>query len=174
MKTLKLSGIELFRIEKTLQDSIANVENFMFKIVASRNLKTVSMLTEDIKKQSEASEKYKEFATKRNELQKKFADKDDKGQALLNETKTEYVISKANIAKLDKEAGELEKEYQTEIDLHSEKMKEYFKVITEKEKFEVQVYPFKKSDIPTEILDKNNNLSIDISVALIDLFDFED
>lgn len=152
--------------------SVADLPGVKFAYAMSKNAKALQKESEalsEARAKIDSDEKYVEFSNKREDLCKKYADRDDKDEPVMeNIVKNQqgqmvsgnYVFNEENKKKFDKEVKKLIADSKDIMDARDEKIKEFNELLEKESEF----VPFKValSDVPEEITTKSLNTIIDL------------
>lgn len=140
-----LKNSDVLSLDQALS-TVGNLSGVKFSYAIAKNRNLVDVEVKALKEALKFSEKYTEFDTKRVELCKRLADKDEKGVAKMEANA--FVIV-ANKEEFDKELETLRAEYKTEIDAREEQLKKFNEMLEEESSF--VPHKIKLADLPAAI-----------------------
>lgn len=126
-------------------DKVKDLKGFKFAYAVVRNSNKIKTEITNLEETLKTTEKFNEFETKRIELNKKYAKKDEKGEPIIE--KDAYILE--NKEEFEKEYELLKEEYKEEITKREEQNKELVKFLKEETTFEL--FKVKKEDVPQDI-----------------------
>lgn len=147
-KTPMLKNKDILSLNQAL-NTVGNLSGVRFSYAVAKNKKLIETEIEALNVALKASEKYTEFDTKRVELCKRLADKDEKGVAKMDNNS--FVII-ANKEEFDKELEALRTEYKEEIDAREAQIKKFNEMMEEESSF--VPHKIKLADLPANITAK--------------------
>jgi len=141
---------EILQLYNALQD-VSNLSGVKFAYAVSRNINKVKPTLNSLEEAINPKEEYKEFESKRVELAKKYAKKNENGEPVTNtdldnNTKT-YEIE--NQKAFQKEMTKLQKEYAQAITNREKQIEEYKNLL--EEETQIDFYKIKKENLPEDI-----------------------
>lgn len=128
-------------------ESVSGLKGVRFAYAMARNKLALKRELETLQEAIKASDKFIEYDKKRVDLCEQYADKDDKDEPKLENN--EYVFSKANKVKFDKELDKVREEYKTVIDERTAQLKEFGELL--KKESEFKPYMIAYESVPEEI-----------------------
>ena len=151
---MKRSDLYVFR--EGLEMAVLPGAKFTYAV--TKNKRRVNTEIKDMEKAKEPSKEFKAYTEAQEEINRKYADKDARGnpkteQRLVSATRkqTFYIIPDIDDpnSKHSKETEKLEKKHKEEIDIQSEKEEAYHKFL--EEKTEWKPFMINLDDVPDEI-----------------------
>ena len=104
-------------------EAVSGLKGVRFAYAMARNKSALKKELETLQEAVKASDKFAEYDKKRIELCEQYADKDEKDKPKLENN--EYVFSKANKVKFDKELDAFRKGYKQTLDDRKAQLKEF-------------------------------------------------
>jgi len=145
-----MTNLELIQLFKGL-NSCGNLKGVKFSYAVIKNINKIKPEVEAIEKTLQFSEEFGKFDKERIELAKKYAKKDDKGEAeIKNDT---YVME--DTTKFDEEFLALKETYKKEIEEREKQIEEYQNLL--KEEAKIELHKVNLENVPEDIETKQMN-----------------
>ena len=156
MKNEQLNGL-MMGIE-----AVSGLKGVRFAYAMARNKSALKRELETLQEAIKASDKFTEYDKKRIELCEQYADKDEKDKPKMINVGTpqapreEFVFSKANKTKFDKEVDKLQKDNKVVLEERTAQLKEFSELLKKESEFVPYMIAYESipEDITTEALSK--------------------
>lgn len=144
---MKLTYTQVFGLQQALS-SLKGLSGVQFNYSTIRNLKILQSTIEDVQNASKASEEFLKYDQERVELAESFAEKDEKGNAIIIENK--YHIQKKHKKTFEEKIEELRAKYSDAIAQREKQINELNDML-QNDSIELELATFKLEQLPQEL-----------------------
>ena len=144
-----MTNNQMFGLKQALE-AAGDLRGVKFSYAVAKNLSKINKEVELIQEAIKPSTEYAAYDTKRIELAKEHAKKDENDKPLMTKRGKEFDIE--DLPKFEKALEKLKKEHQPAVDARIKQLEEFDKLLLEESK--VEIHKVKLEDVPEDITSK--------------------